>query len=129
MALLKIFQDNFPCQGLDTSFKCFTTITFSYIRMQIALTSSTSTPRFETKGSESYTKCLLFPQCNRLRHTNIQGNCKWFYVRSTYQSAPSTLLLRHFVSSFQGVQFLFFEPIPIFSYFKTKTCYFSYFFS
>ena len=27
----------------------------------------------------------------------------------------------------QGVQFLFFEPIPIFSYFLTKTSYFSYF--
>ena len=62
------------------------------------------------------TKCWLFPQCNRLRHTNIQGRCKCLYVRSTYQSATSTLLLRHFVSSFQGVQFLFFPFFPYYCF-------------
>ena len=62
------------------------------------------------------TKCWLFPQCNRLRHTNIQGRCKCLYVRSTYQSVTSTLLLRHFVSSFQGVQFLFFPFFPYFCF-------------
>ena len=95
MALLKIFQDNFTCQGLDTSFKFFTTITFAYIRKQIVLTFSTSTPMFEPKRSESYTKCWLFPQCNRLRHTNIHGNCKCLYVRSTHQSATHAVIKTH----------------------------------
>ena len=56
------------------------------------LTFSTSTPMFEPKRSESYTKCWLFPQCNRLRHTNIHGNCKCLYVRSTHQSATHAVI-------------------------------------
>ena len=59
------------------------------------LTFSTSTPMFEPKRSESYTKCWLFPQCNRLRHTNIHGNCKCLYVRSTHQSATHAVIKTH----------------------------------
>ena len=56
------------------------------------LTFSTSTSMFEPKCSESYTKCWLFPQCNWLRHTNIHGNCKCLYVRSTHQSATHAVI-------------------------------------
>ena len=117
LALLKIFQNKFTWQGLDTSFKFFTTITFAYIRKQIVLTFSTSTPMFETKRWESYPNCWLFPQCNRLRHTNIQGNCKCLYVRSTYQSATHTLLWRRFVSFLQFFVFCLLLPVVFMPFF------------
>ena len=72
-----------PSQDLPGQFPCWGT---RHI-LQVLFNNNircTSTPMFETKGSESYTKCWLFPQYNRLRHTNIQGNCRWLYVRSTY---------------------------------------------